>query len=174
MFEKFKYLWETNGFFNPEKHDSVSRDEFLKILKGQIRNPLKLKKIDSGEYSFMVVGIQQNVFLDHWASGKWGINGYSTAQKNSYWYMRVSSDGKSKIAIPSKKLVLGIDPFVLSNSEKVFPHRTNVAPYLLGEEMNIREDSENKTLLSMMNVIDLSNCIDEVYPVSSYLGFFKL
>lgn len=165
MFEKLKYRLKARNYFNPQKSLDVSMEDFLKILNGQVVNPIRLE--DPGTrcgYCFMVVGVDEKSPLNSWAGRDWGANGYELAHENAKWYGKFNSEGMSRIIIPQKRVSVDFNQYLKSRQGKIYIETFDIAPWRTGGFMQADKDLFNrKTLVSHLSARDISQAIRQVY-----------
>jgi len=149
MFEKWKYRRETRGFFNPDLNIDVSRNQLLQILSGDIVNPYRLsdpkKQVD---YSFMLLGVQEQSPLNSWAGKKWSSSGYENAHLYSEWYAKISCSKDSHVVFPKQNLVFYFDPRSNYSWGKKFDSITDLETALIEGHPAISPERDLKVLVS--------------------------
>lgn len=149
MFEKLKYRWKTDGFFNPNLNIDVSRDQFLQVLRGEVVNPNMLTSVKYGEdHHFMVVGVPEGSALNSWAGKNWGQYGYEKAHERVSWYARVSCEEESKLVFPSKNLYFKFDSHSKKSEKKAYPSSADLEFVLFKSDSERHIDNGLKVLVS--------------------------
>ncbi len=175
MFERIRYKRLAREYFRPSESTFVTSDDFLKVLKGEMFNPIRLENPKTScDYGFMVVGVDKKSPINSWAGQKWGSNGYETSHSESWWYGKISAESSSRIIIPPRTQ---IDFHYKSNSYlggKIHISTFEIEPWSFGGFMQSDKDWGNRILVSNLSVEQVVNAVKQVYAEQRDAKFYLL
>lgn len=103
MIDKLRYQIQTRRHFEPHKQNQVSKDDLVKILKGEVRNPHKMKRPNSTtDYGYFIIC---NIDLDNLQEEKERkVEGgmIDNLFYKSQWFGQFKVESKSSIVIPNE------------------------------------------------------------------------
>jgi hypothetical protein len=170
MFENFKYRRKTRDFFRAHESREVGREDFLKILKGEVVNPRRLENsLSRVDWTYFVVGVVKNSPLNSWAGQTTGPNNYEIVEENSTWYGRFSCETSSQIIIPSEKLRIIFDPNSDSLLGKIVCSNYVNPLYLTGGFFQTDKVGD-RILVSDINKHELAECFQRIYSPNDVAG----
>jgi len=101
-----EYKLQTQGYFEPQKFNFVSRDNLIKIFEEKVVNPNRIQNPEvCSAYSYLVVC---NIGIDELNEDKEYRfeTGYDDLFMKSQWFAYFSTDLENAIAIPNKGQIL--------------------------------------------------------------------
>jgi hypothetical protein len=170
MFEKLKYQRKARDYFRPHESIEVGREDFLKILRGEVVNPNRLSRPkDFVDYSYFIVGVTKNSPLNCWARQKTEPNTFWNAEQSAVWYGRFFCERDSTLIVPYMKSFVSFNPHSKNLLGKIFSGSFVQPLYLTGGVF--QEDKiGDRILVSDLSVSDLQKCLKEVYGEGFSVG----
>jgi hypothetical protein len=168
MIDELRYQIQTRRYFEPQKQNYVDKNNLVKILKGEVRNPHKMRRPNSTtDYGYFIIC---NIELDNLheeKERKFDSGMIDELFYKSQWFGQFEVESESSIIIPNE-VEIDISPkrnLAIASERKgsvwsgggFYQCDKNWGERILTSDVSLNEMLE--LVKEVYNLNDISNCL---------------